>query len=552
MKQPAHPLHAIVFLFCTTMSFGANVREDVRFPIDGYNIFGAPDSMLVSDNGFSFTRGDPDDSFQTVLPIDDSINYHCQASLYFGSETGDPLLNNFISSGSYPNRDHETRASIDYAGMKIPLTAAVRYRYTDNYSDRFDSIWARYGEITGREMKNKNSGLVDEVFGAAAYRSRDMSFSASVDRYEQWHATPYFFSPLHEKGLTISPRLSYTTGPVRITSTGSYRKSAWYFDHEHPVDFIDPSTTNELRFSPDGRWGGSLNVAYDNALTPAALVRCGFNYNDSLINAGMNGSVFSNFRASVDAYGKVHIGRQWCCSLAVAHDYRPKERSYYFLEYDTLVMYEPRSIERNIVSSTINWKAPAGSPSGISGWFYYNSRPRRESVSRRNDTLFIKQVADGGSTRTFLGVRGFLDIKKHYWSLSILPAMMMPLGKKENVHFFVGKTVAVRLTGTTAGTTPASATIGLNCNDRPTLNYLMTQPLGDTYEKTFTAPASASLHLSCRIPFIVPFFPKNANTGSFNVEAGPIHLTGKLRQKAHPRGNLMGPEINAGFEWIVH
>ncbi|MBN1575010.1 MAG: hypothetical protein JW913_00555 [Chitinispirillaceae bacterium] len=551
MKRSACRLHTALLLFCMTVSLFAGVRNGIRFPVDGYNVFGAADSMLAFDHGFSFTEGDPDDSFHTVLSIDDSMRYHCRATFFLGAETGDPLLNNFVSSAWHPNRDHETRASVAYAGKKVPLTAVVRYRYIDTYSDRFDSIWACYSAITGREMKNGNIGLVDEVFGAAAYRFRDMRFSASIDRREGWHATPYFFSPLYEEGWTISPLLNYAAGPVQITSGGAFRKSSWYFDHEHPVDFNDPSAVTGLRVSPGGRLSGSLEVNYDASLQPAAAVRGGVCYKDSLINAGVHGSVFSNLRAAFDVYGALRLGRQWRCSLAVAREYRPEERSYFFLEYDTVVMYEPMSIGRYLLSSTIDWKAPVSFPAGISGWFFSNSRPRRESVSRRNDTLFIKQVADRRSTRSFMGIRGFLDIKRRRWSLSVLPGMMIPFGKKENVHFFVGKTAALQLTGTTVGAAPASATIGLSCSDRPTLNYLMSLPSAEPQAQTFSAPASASLHFSCRIPFVVPFFPAKANTGSFNVEAGPIHCTGHMRQKAHPRGNLMGPEIYAGFEWIM-
>ncbi|MBN1308661.1 MAG: hypothetical protein JXA18_12125 [Chitinispirillaceae bacterium] len=551
MKQSFRPLAVAMFLSCLTVSLPAGPRGGIRFPIDGYNVFGAADSMIRFDRGFSFTAGEPDDSFHTVPSIDDSLRRAFHARCFLGAETGDPLLNGFTSSAPHPNRDHETRASVSCAGRKIPLTAVMRYRYIDTYSDRFDSIWARYEEITGRGMENSNRGLVDEAFAAAAYRWRTVRLSASIDRREGWHATPYFFSPIYEKELTVSPLLHYVNGPVRITSRGAYRKSSWYFDHEHPVDYNDPSLNTEAAVAPAGRLSGSLTLSYDAAVQPAASIRGGWYYKDSLINAGVHGSVFSNLHSAADAYGTLRLGRQWRCSLAVARDYCPKERSSFFLEYDTVVMYEPRSIERNVLFSTIDWKAPVRCPAGISGWFFYNSRPRRESVSSRNDTLFISQAVDGGSTRSFMGLKGFLDIKRRFWSLSAVPAMMIPLGKKENVHFFVGKTAVLALTGTTAGLTPASATIGLACSDRPTLNYLMSLPPAEPQVRTFTAPAFASLHVSCRIPFVVPFFPATAKTGLFSVEAGPINCTGHLRQKVHPRGNLMGPEIYAGFEWFI-
>lgn len=539
---------AALFFLSSGLCFA---QSGLSVPLDGFNV-SVPSSMESFDGGLSFTKGDPGDSFYAVVPAGDSIGYHCRAATFLGSESGDPLLNNFVGSGR-ANRDHETLNSLSLIHPRIPLSAVVRYRYVDTYSDRFDWIWNEYWSRTGRIMAECNRGLATEVFVAADYLFKDVRLTTTVDKFEFWHATPYYFSPLYESGTDISPSLDFKAGSVFVSAKGGYRLSSWYYDHINPVDFYDYRFAADMRAFAGERVSGNLSVGYDNTFTPAAQMRCGVQYGDSTIGVGVNGTFFSDMETSFDARFVANIGnyQQWRCTVSVSHDYLPQERDFWFMEFDTTVVYRFTALRRNRMSSVFDWRASNRFPAGLSAKVSYCDHPAREFVSKENDTTVITQAIDRKSARVLAGVGGYLNVSDRHWGVSFVPSITVPVGKCEQLHFFNGKSLMLTISATTAGSHPASASLSLRCRDRSTLDYILEEAQTDRRIESFSASATEALYFSFSLPVVVPFFPSKINTGIFEVNVGPVHLTGPSRRKFHPKGNPMGPEINAGITWNV-
>jgi len=301
------------------------------------------------------------------------------------------------------------------------------------------------------------------------------------------------------------------------------------------------------------RVSGNFAVGYDNTFTPAAQMRCGVQYEDSIVSLGVNGTFFSDMETSFDARLAANIGekRQWRCTVSVSHEYLPQERDYWFMEFDTTVIYKFTALRRNRVLSAFDWRISDRFPTGLSAKVSYCDHPAREFVSKENDTTVITQAIDRRSTRVLAGIGGYLNVSDRHWGVSFVPAITVPVGESEQVHFFTGKSLMLTISATTAGSHPASASLSLRCRDRSTLNYILEEAEESRRIESFSASAGTALYFSFGLPIVVPFFPSKINTGIFEVNAGPIHLTGASRRKFHPKGNPMGPEINAGITWNV-
>jgi hypothetical protein len=544
-------IHLFLFIILSYIVpiYGYNGTSTRNCRIDGFNIFHISDSSCLQNENISISQGNPNDSFYTIFPVNDSLHYGLNGAFLMGAEIGDPLLNRFTTSPPY-NRDHESLFSATYGSTKIPLAAALRYRYLDTYSDRFDDHWQQYSETTQQNMFNNKEGLAYEIFAGTACTIRKFDLSVSYDFYRYWHCTPYFFSPLYTEGHTIKPQLRYNGKHFRLSTSADFNPSSWYYNHQTPVEYNDIIINScfdgdFLHFSHY-----SFSVGYDRTLTPSSFIKTGISRTDSIINAGANGTFYSNYESAFDLYASLRFRQQWHCSLSVAREYIPASRSYNFLQIDTLVTYKAISLKRNTIYAAIGWKYKLFYPLHISGWFHYNSDPLMEAVTFKQDsTVAITQTTSKQCVHSFFGLNSTYSITAGYFSCIVHPIMVFPCGKRDHVRFLTGKSLDIKLLLSTKNSNPTSASLTFSFKDKTTLNYLVSSSsINPDSIQTFNTPASQSLYASFRIPFILPFFRSVIRSTAFTTHIGPVRFAREQRQREHPRGNLIGPVIIAGFE----
>ena len=138
----------LTILFFSLPSSLFSEPDSILVRLDKSNSFVLSTTSALPNSNLSITSLSPNDTFLEV-PAHDS-NYLLFISGDIGAETGEALLNRIGKPGYYPqpgSLDHLFHLIIC---SRIPLALNYKYLYTDEYTDRFDSIWTSYAIATGK------------------------------------------------------------------------------------------------------------------------------------------------------------------------------------------------------------------------------------------------------------------------------------------------------------------------------------------------------------------------------------------------------------------
>jgi len=524
------------------------IAGELFVPLDGYNGVVVNDYLMLDEGGLSVTQGDPNDTFYTMPCIPVSPYALLFGKVALGAETGDPLLNSFTHEKRYDNRDHRSLMVGELRHPSLPLTAAVRYRYIDTYTDRFDGLWGTYADITGHEMTQTKRGVDYEGFAAVHWEGKVADVGCALNPYGRWHATPYFFSPLLEQGQRFNRLLHVATGKgITIASSHELIRSKWYYDHTDPESFTDNISDNRISYEVHRRVRLNVDFKYSTLVKPGVLFGAGGEYHDSLLHAGGTVTAHAGGEAGGNIFGMIKKASV-ACSVAVAREHLAQERGYTFLQNDTVVTWRSTTSRRNTLLINAQWEGSWLLPHGVETWCYYTSNPLREQIDFTGDTVVIKVGSDPNMAHAAIGVRGRAEYATTYVSVKLEPALVTPAGKGDGVAVAVSTMLDATCNVTTGGSNPLMLSINIHYNDAPELSYPVTARSGTTSIQTFCADENLSGTMSLRIPFIFPPLHRIMSSAAFVLTAGPLPLNGSTRPQLFPNGNRFGPEIVAGFE----
>jgi len=540
-----------ILLFCLSLP-QAGEPSGVVLPIDGYNTWHVGGATELRGEHLSLSGGAPHDSFYTIShSADDRLPLiHLQGQI--GAETGDPLLNAFTDSRAFPNRDHRDYIGMEFRHPRYPFAVAVHSRYVDDYTDRFDALWQIFSDGNGKSMLHDREGVDDETAFLARWKGQRLDATVLVNPFGRWHATPYFFSPLCERGITIGEELRCTLSDrVTLTSHHRFIRSDWFYDYFNGKRFVDNVSENSLRYRVGADGWTSADVNYSSLVSPALRIGAGGGFTDTLFN----------FSAMLYGYGDGTVGGSACaavtyngvvrCSTAVAREYRCRERDYCFLQNDTVVSYRTAGAVRNTMFLDLQVQCGGTVPVSGESWIAYVSYPLWEALGYAGDTIFIRQTTEGAGVKSVAGINGRVGFRNRNVAAFVKPGVMLPLGSSDDIRLTCAFFADAEISFVSQGKNPLSASLTLHYNSAPQLVYPVTGPDGHTSKDIFTGDVCTVASLSIRMPFIFMPLQRLVHSTAFLLEAGPLPLGGESRVLIHPRGNRFGPEIYAGFEASV-
>lgn len=532
-------LNLLALLLINSKSYSQS--DSIPVFLDAFNSFVISSSGFIPNSSLSIISGCPNDSFFDLPPYYPNHLFYINADI--GAENGEALLNIYSKPGVYQNRDHRTSYTMAMSVPKIPLTLVYKYLYTDEYSDRFDSLWSIY-RVSGNKMAYDEDGLRHEHLIAAQYKKDNLQLNTKYNWYRRWNATPYFFSPILSYGKSINPSISYSTYNISILSDWFINNHSEYYNHIIPKDFTDVSFTNKLTVKLSEGLMTDLKVQFDQSFNPESFISAGITRRNTPFHWNITGSVYNNYETSISGYGSYHFTPNVNCSLLVARQYVPESRPYCFIENRTPVSYKPTSIRQTNFYGSVSYTDTLFLIFNLNAWFQFNSDPLWESVTFANDTTFIRQMPYSENE----SVAG-INAKFHYifkaLHLDCTPAVMFPVADTKR-RFSIDKLMDFKLSYIPFDSNSISGSITLSYRDRSTLNYIIAdfnEPM-----ESFTSPSLTSIYLSVNVPFVLPFVNSFIDNASIFINAGPIRVSEKQRFLDHPRGNLIGPAIYAGIK----
>lgn len=508
--------------------------------LDKFNSFILSPTSILPNSNLSIISGSPNDTF---LDVPTHQNYLLSISGDIGAETGEAMLNRLSKRANYPNRDHRTSFSALFSTPQIPLSFNYKYLYTDEYSDRFDSLWTNYAITTGKQMKYYEDGLRHEHLAAVRYQQNDLLVQTSYNWYRRWNATPYFFSPVLTYGYSINPMVSYSKKGFTLYSNWTINKYSEYYDHIKPADFTDLLFTSKLAFKLSASLSTALEARFDPTLDPGAVFSASLLHDGTIFNWNLMASIFNNNNFSLWGNGSLNPTPNINCSLSVARTFIPKSRHYIFTEIKLPVTYNPISTNQINLYSSITYKDTLLIPVSVNTWLQHNDKPVWESFTNYDDSAVINQVIyKYGETVFGLNGNGRLNFRSLY--LDFRPTVTIPLGNTVR-RFSIQKMLDINLSFLPEDSNLISASVSFHYRDSSYLNYLS----GNTgLIETFTSPMQTSLYFHLNVPFIVPFIHRFTKNATLFVDAGPVRISKTQRLREHPRGNLIGPAIYAGLK----
>ena len=553
------PMMFLVVFICQSPS-----AFDNSVPLDGFNAF-TFDSIGHTFNSYqSYTEGFSNDSFAIIPPefklLTDSTNkpfMYCKG--FIGAENGEALLNKYEPGGSFANRDHKTYFTTIFQLPKLPLIIGYKYRYIDTYSDRYDSIWAD-AIAQQREMLYNLEGLSHEHLGIVQYQTESLFFSSIYNSYYRWAATPYYFSPLYDKGNSLNTTIAYNHEGTKVFSKIFIDKHDLYLDHKTPSSF------NELVFDAGiltditKTLEGTLNVKWSYACNPEALVNIGLGKHTDFYSVGLSGSLYSNNETSFYAYTTRQIFPQVQCSLHVANDYIPQARSYTFRQEDFPVSYNTSRTHQVNLYLDCKYQDTLLSPLKITAWYQHCNRPLIETIKQQNDTVKISQYFNGSDlARSYIGSHLSYQLPIPVVTVQLSGSVNHPINgsdkkKSATERFSMRKYGKIDFNYQMPGENTPSLSMSVLFRDKATLSYEKILQTADypisfyhTFE-TYSSPSFATAQFQLRIPFISPLFRSKINNPAFVFDIGPVRFSKNQRILEHPKGNPIGPAIFASVE----
>lgn len=533
---------AVIQIILLLPSLLLSQPDTISVRLDKFNSFIHSPTTALPNSNLSITSGFHNDSF-LIVPAHDS-NYLLFISGDIGAETGEALLKRINKPGYYPNRDHRTTFSTQLSVPKIPLSFVYKYDYTDEYSDRFDSIWIDYRRVTGKNMQYYDDGLRHEHLAATRYQQDNLLVQTSYNWYRRWNTAPYYFSPILSYGYSINPLLAYSKKGLTLNSNWIINKHSIYYDHIYPTDYTDVSFINKLSFELSPSLSTALEARFDPALDPGATFSASLLHSSTIFNWNLLASLSNSNDFSLRGYGSLNPTPNINCSLSLARTFIPKSRHYIFMEYNLPVTYNPISTNQIIFYGSATYKDTFFIPISVNTWFQHNNKPLWESITFHDDSTVINQMPYKNGESVF-GLNGNcrLNLKSFYFECH--PSITIPLGNTVR-RFTIQKILDVVLSFSPPDSDIISASVRFQYRDSSYLNYILSE--NTDLLQTLTSPSQTAFYLQLNIPFTVPFIHRFTRNATFFIDAGPIRLSKTQRVREHPRGNQIGPAIYAGLK----
>lgn len=549
MKYPNIIILPFIILLFYSFGFSEN---DIFIPvhIDGSNtILFNQEYPAKSYNMYGLIFGNPLDRFPfTYCPaynVDKSTNdsmffFHLFGSI--GSETGELLLNHIEGVTTSYNRDHMSRIASSMTIPYIPASLYFGYRYLDIYSDRFDRYWSDYENKTGKKMSSTLEGLAYEFFGGFHVRGKTVSSSLKVVDYNRWGTTPFYFSPLYTTGTTLMPSMLFNLANAHTLTLDFFIDYHEDYSNHH-------TATQETKYADNGWnfcWEGELKetvharIAHqrDTRITPS--MHCNAMVIDSVAD------LFS-WTLNADLYGNLHPGFSFDVSyfqhpnftldLKYAWEYKQKPRDFMFWEFNKPVYYYGLNYTAATLHTKVSYHDTLFFPLSLSLWYDYNEKPLWETIKTNENKVIINQEIFPDASHATFGGKGSYKVHLKNFSATLWGNAILSPSRSQ--RFSLPLNLGADFAYGNPDNDSLYAAIQFENRARTKLTYFNKDT---NKEIIFTAPAQTSVLLTCKIPFLSPFFRDYINT-SILVEAGPIRLTGEQRVKEHPHGNLIGPAI---------
>lgn len=518
--------------------------DSILVRLDKSNSFVLSTTSVLPNSNLSIISLSPNDTFLEV-PAHDS-NHLLFISGDIGAETGEALLSRIYKPGYYPNRDHRTTFSTLLSVPRIPLSLSYKYNYTDEYTDRFDSIWINYKSVTGKNMQYDEDGLRHEHLFGMHYQQNNLLVQASYNWYRRWNATPYFFSPVLSYGRSLNPQLTYSSKNLTLYSNWLINKHSEYYDHIYPTEYTDVSFTNRLSIKLSSTMSTALEARFDPALDPGAALNASLLHEGTVFNWNLSASIFNSNDFSLQGYGSLNPTPNINCSLLVARAFVPESRYFTFMEYKLPVSYNPISTDQIIFYSSATYKDTFFIPVSVNTWFQHNNKPIWESITFSDDSAsaVINQMLYKNG-ESILGLNGNCRVNFKSLYLDCHPSIMIPLGNTVR-RFSIEKMMDVVLAFSPSDNNIISGSVRFHYRDSSYLNYILSE--NNDLLQTFTSPSQTALYFQLNIPFTVPFIHRFTRNATLFIDAGPLRLSKTQRLREHPRGNQIGPAIYAGMK----
>ncbi|MBN1984070.1 MAG: hypothetical protein JW795_21250 [Chitinivibrionales bacterium] len=463
------------------------------------------------------------------------------ASAITGSEIGEILLNALENSPipTYYNRDHFSHFISSWYMPQAPLNLYMTYRYTDNYSDRFDALWERYRQETGNMMTDVLDGLHEEYCGGYTFGTTDFATGIKTATIHHWAATPFFFSPLLIAGYTLAPTLCYSFSDSRLFIDLEFSSLKYYYNHIGFTEYTDQGWDVSWQSRHGSGLGVSLSHTKKILQSPASALEC--LVEDTISETAswfVQSKLYGNFQPAASAGMHYRLFPHYAISLQTSWDYTPAEQNYTFFENKSIVEYYNLQFRSSKLHTALSFNDTIFFPTNVRLWLDYDSKPLWESIEWTSDRIIIRQTCDipGVSHVTVGGTISY--------SMTLKAATLVVWGggvytPNRLTRFNVPRNIGADFTLGATDDASAKIVLHLETRDRVSMKYFHVTDSG--YIEN-TAPAQTFMTGRVQIPFLMPWLYRRTVT-SVEIEAGPLFLSRTQRFIQHPWGNGIGPMV---------
>ncbi|MBD3344821.1 MAG: hypothetical protein GF401_07135 [Chitinivibrionales bacterium] len=466
---------------------------------------------------------------------------HVSLWMRVGAEVGDNLLN---LTG--PQRDHFDNIGISWNIPKAPVSLLARYRYFDQYSDRFNSLWGAYPDSDGQPMKYYDEGLVKDITGAYRYAGQALYAEGSLKKYGYWGATPYYFTPLHRSGYATEHFLSFDFDFARTDIAIAADFQNWYYDHQTPEEIIYPRISAAWKQPFADEYVGSLTFNSTPRLTPATNLKAAFA--DTAADPffwNAKAGIYENGQPEAEVKSGAQLSPRFTVETAFLWDYFPRDENYEFTAFSDTICYHYTGFHGLAFHGSLFYADTLLFPFECKAWYDYNQNQLWEILDTSGSPVIIRQEPSEDKISSVGGAISY-DISFPMISLDLWAnGHYFVSGDKERLN--VPWNLGMDLTLGKQDNQSIVAALSLQAVGPVTLGY---KHLPDHSLETFNAPAHTDLYFMFKIPFISPIWTDHIQS-TVMVEAGPVHLDVPKRIQKHPLGNRIGPvvsvRLNASF-----
>jgi hypothetical protein len=466
-----------------------------------------------------------------------------------GAETGDALLNR-VDHPLLANRDHHTLYEGAYSVPSRGITLFSGYRYIDHYSDRYDSLWARYSRARFLRPRFQSEGLAFEGAAGMVWHGRTMASTSFLSSYGYWGATPFFFSPLYKKGYRLSQAFDFTVADVAFHGQLVYDRHKDYFDYQTSTSNEDWHIALNSRKQLTTGMSREFFFQFDSPLDP--MVKAGASLHDTLQAAPLNwhaqGGLYSNFRPFAKINAQYQPASRLLVDVESGWEYHQKERGYTFPEKLMTVAYVPTGYEALSLHAALRYSDTLLFPLKASLWYDYCSAPLWERLSDFDqDTMYIRQDTIAGAARHHVGGKASYAVRFGRFAADLWGNAALTPPKKK-YRFSLPRVLGADLGYGSPQSDSLYAGVRIEALDRQQM--LFWNDDRQIYEGHFNA-AQTRCSFVVKLPVLLPLWREDLRLRCW-VKAGPFYLGGEgSRRKQFAKGNLIGPAVALSFDGMI-